>query len=233
MEKRLALTKSLEDYLEVILRIIKKQGSARITDIADSMEVAASSVNEMVAKLKDRNLVVQEKYGPVRLTNNGRDLAEKINCTHEIIYKFLNEYLKVNPQTADKDACLMEHSISTETLLKMIKLLSEENIINKDDYCLSSFYDNQWKGKDSINSATTELKTLDQLSIGDRAEVAKISISGRTKRKLMDMGLSSGAVLLVKGKAPMGDPIEIKIRGYNLTLRESEAEKVKVKVVNK
>ena len=49
----------------------------------------------------------------------------------------------------------------------------------------------------------------------------------------MDMGLSSGAVLVVKGKAPMGDPIEIKIRGYNLTLRESEAEKVKVKVVNK
>ncbi len=232
MEKRLALTKSLEDYLEVILRIIKKQGSARITDIADSMEVAASSVNEMVAKLKDKNLVVQEKYGPVRLTNNGRDLAEKINCTHEIIYMFLNGYLKVNPQTADKDACLMEHSISTETLLKMIKLLSEENIINEDDYCLSSFYDNQWRGKDNKNSVT-ELKTLDQLSIGERAEVVKISISGRTKRKLMDMGLSSGAVLVVKGKAPMGDPIEIKIRGYNLTLRESEAEKVKVKVVNK
>ncbi len=233
MEKRLVLTKSLEDYLEVILRIIKKQGTARITDIADSMEVAASSVNEMVAKLKDKNLVVQEKYGPVRLTNNGRDLAEKINCTHEIIYKFLHEYLKVNAQTADEDACLMEHSISKETLLKIIKLLSEENIIIEDDNCLSSFYNNQWRVKDSMNTLTTELKTLDQLSIGESAEVEKISISGRTKRKLMDMGLSSGAVLVVKGKAPMGDPIEIKIRGYNLTLRESEAEKVKVKVVNK
>ena len=70
---------------------------------------------------------------------------------------------------------------------------------------------------------------LNSLSIGSKAEVNKISAKGKLKRKLMDMGLSKGAKITVKGKAPMGDPIEVKVRGYNLTLRKEEAKKIEVK----
>ncbi|MFW6295120.1 MAG: DtxR family transcriptional regulator [Halanaerobium sp.] len=227
MEKTFELSKSLEDYLEVIFRIIKSEGTARITDIAAAMDVAASSVNEMVAKLKKKELVRQQKYGPVQLTAKGRELAEKIDCTHEIIFKFLYELLEVDKETANHDACLIEHSISDQTLIKLINFLTENNIIDENNNCFLDYYKLKLGGQAKMDTNTISF-TLDQLKSGDIAEVFKITGSGRIRRKLMDMGLNRGARLEIKGKAPMGDPIEVKVRDYNLTLRKEEAEKVKV-----
>lgn len=70
--------------------------------------------------------------------------------------------------------------------------------------------------------------SLDQLIIGDRARVIGIHGQGAVKRRLMDMGLTKGVELLVRKMAPLGDPIEINLRGYELTLRKSEAELVLV-----
>lgn len=232
MDKSASLSKSLEDYLEVIFRLVKTRGSARITDIAAAMNVAASSVNEMVAKLKKKELVHQQKYGPVKLTTRGRRLAEKIDCTHEIIFKFLHELLEVDKKTADNDACLLEHSISDETLLKLINFLAKNDIIEADSNCYIDYYNLNLGGQEKMKTDTVSL-SLDQLSRGDIAEVIKIEGSAKIKRKLMDMGLNRGAGVEIKGKAPMGDPIEVRVRGYNLSLRKEEAEKVKVKVVKK
>jgi len=232
MEKSLRLSRSLEDYLEVIFKLIKKNGAARITEIAEAMDVAASSVNEMVAKLKKRDLVEQQKYGPVRLTPKGKSLAAKIDCTHEIIFEFLHKGLGVDKLTADQDACLMEHSISEKTLLKIIDFLSRENIISENENCLLEYYEKSSIFLDA-ESDQEKIITLANLSAGERAEIKRIEGKSRIKRRLMDMGLNTGAELVVKGKAPMGDPIEIKVRNYNLTLRRDEAEKVKVKVVKK
>lgn len=70
--------------------------------------------------------------------------------------------------------------------------------------------------------------SLDQLAIGDRAQVVGIHGKGAIKRRLMDMGLTKGVGILVRKMAPLGDPIEIHVRGYELTLRKSEAELVLV-----
>ena len=75
----------------------------------------------------------------------------------------------------------------------------------------------------------TKILKLNNLSIGLAAKIHKISATGKLKRKLLDMGLSKGAKIIVKGKAPMGDPLEVKVRGYNLTLRKEEAKKIEVK----
>ena len=72
---------------------------------------------------------------------------------------------------------------------------------------------------------------LDDIEVGSKAEVVKIQSKGRLKRKLMDMGLNRGAQIEVKGKAPMGDPIEVKVRGYSLSLRQDEAAEILVKEV--
>lgn len=69
--------------------------------------------------------------------------------------------------------------------------------------------------------------SLDKVSIGSRVKVKDILGSG-IKRRLMDMGLVPGLEISVEGKAPMGDPIEILVRGYRLTLRKSEAESILV-----
>ena len=65
--------------------------------------------------------------------------------------------------------------------------------------------------------------TLDKFEIGDFGVVTKVNGEGRIRRRLFDMGVTPGAEVYLKKKAPLGDPIEITIRGYELTLRKDEA----------
>ncbi|GAA0115377.1 MULTISPECIES: FeoA family protein [Clostridium] len=67
------------------------------------------------------------------------------------------------------------------------------------------------------------MNTLDQLSIGEKIKVKSIEKDSAVKRKLLDMGITPGVELKVTGKAPFGDPLEILVRGYKLTLRKDEA----------
>ncbi len=71
-------------------------------------------------------------------------------------------------------------------------------------------------------------RTLKQLKPGERGVIKKISGEGAVKRRLMDMGVTKGADILVRKVAPLGDPIEVNIRGYELTFRKSEAENIVV-----
>ncbi len=66
-------------------------------------------------------------------------------------------------------------------------------------------------------------KTLDLFSIGESGTVKKVSGESRIKRRLFDMGITPGIEIYLRKKAPLGDPIEILLRGYELTLRKSEA----------
>lgn len=72
-------------------------------------------------------------------------------------------------------------------------------------------------------------KSLKELKPGDRAVITKISGVGAVKRRLMDMGVTRGAEVLVRKVAPLGDPIEVNIRGYELTFRKAEAENILIK----
>ena len=67
------------------------------------------------------------------------------------------------------------------------------------------------------------LKTLDQFKIGETGLIKKVEGEGRLRRRLFDMGVTPGATVYLRKKAPLGDPLEVTIRGYELTLRKSEA----------
>ena len=66
-------------------------------------------------------------------------------------------------------------------------------------------------------------KLLSELSIGEGGKIAEVTGEGAIRRRLFDMGITPGAVVKMRKKAPLGDPIEINIRGYELTLRKAEA----------
>ncbi|MBO4551723.1 MAG: ferrous iron transport protein A [Candidatus Methanomethylophilaceae archaeon] len=72
------------------------------------------------------------------------------------------------------------------------------------------------------------MRTLKDVRIGETVKVSKISGEGPLRRHLMDMGITKGCEIYVRKVAPLGDPVEITIRGYELSLRKSEAEKVEV-----
>ncbi len=74
-------------------------------------------------------------------------------------------------------------------------------------------------------------KTLNMLSIGAIGIIKKVSAEGKIKRRLFDMGITPGAEVYMRKKAPLGDPIEITVRGYELTLRKTEAECVLLEVI--
>ncbi len=73
-------------------------------------------------------------------------------------------------------------------------------------------------------------KTLDNFSVGEKGIVKMVAGEGKIKRRLFDMGITPGAEVFLRKKAPLGDPIEITLRGYELTLRKSEAACVNVEV---
>ncbi len=73
------------------------------------------------------------------------------------------------------------------------------------------------------------MKLLSELSIGEKGVVTAVKGEGAVRRRLFDMGITPGAEVYLRKKAPLGDPIEIAIRGYELTLRKSEALHVEVK----
>ena len=73
-------------------------------------------------------------------------------------------------------------------------------------------------------------KTLDLFTIGESGIVKSVIAEGKIKRRLFDMGITPGADIYMRKKAPLGDPIEITVRGYELTLRKTEALCVKMEV---
>ena len=73
------------------------------------------------------------------------------------------------------------------------------------------------------------MKLLSQLSIGESVTVIAVNGEGAIRRRLFDMGITPGVDVYLRKKAPLGDPIEISLRGYELTLRKAEASLVEVK----
>ena len=67
------------------------------------------------------------------------------------------------------------------------------------------------------------LKKLDEFKVGETGLIKKVEGEGRLRRRLFDMGVTPGAKVYLRKKAPLGDPLEVTIRGYELTLRKSEA----------
>lgn len=72
------------------------------------------------------------------------------------------------------------------------------------------------------------MKTLKDVPIGETVRVVKINGEGAIKRRIMDMGITKGVEIFVRKVAPLGDPIELNLRGYELTIRKADAEKIDV-----
>ena len=75
------------------------------------------------------------------------------------------------------------------------------------------------------------MKTLRDAKIGETVKVQKLTGTGAIKRRLMDMGITKGVEIYLRKVAPLGDPLEVTLRGYELSLRKSEAENVLVEEV--
>ena len=74
------------------------------------------------------------------------------------------------------------------------------------------------------------IKSLSELKPKEKGKIAKVSAGGRVRQRLLDMGLVSGSEVEIERVAPLGDPVEVRIKGYHLSLRREEAVNIKVEV---
>ena len=114
MPKRQKIYASGEDYLEAVLILQKKKGTVRSVDVARYLEVSKPSVCHAVATLRDGGFLTMDEDYSLHLTDVGRDVAEQTYEKHRFFTERLIE-AGVNPDTAERDACRIEHVISDES----------------------------------------------------------------------------------------------------------------------
>ena len=120
-----AMTQSLEDYLEAVYMLISEDRPAQVRDVAKMLAVKMPSVVKAIHELKKLGLVTQKPYAAIELTVKGARVAKHVLNRHTLLRSFLMK-LGVSRRNADKDACLMEHILSAETIDR-IRSYTEEN----------------------------------------------------------------------------------------------------------
>ena len=117
------LSPAMEDYLEAILRLSDEARVARVRDIAKLVGVTRSTVSGALRSLADAGLVNHRPYEIATLTGKGREVAQRVNRRHGLLARFLKEILNVPHETADADACRLEHGLSRETVDRLVAFM--------------------------------------------------------------------------------------------------------------
>lgn len=108
------IQKSSEDYLETMLMLKEDRGYIKSIDIARHLDVTKPSVSYATKRLRENGYVTMDDDGLIHLTDSGMAIAAKIYDRHKMLARFL-KLLGVNDETADNDACRIEHDISQTT----------------------------------------------------------------------------------------------------------------------
>ncbi len=125
--KQFKLTSSMEDYLETIAILKEENSVVRVRDISLLMNVKNPSVTGALKGLVAKGLIVHERYGYVDLTGEGQKIAARIKERHDTLIEFFTEMLGVGKEIAERDACKIEHAISTVTFSKLVKFIKKHN----------------------------------------------------------------------------------------------------------
>ncbi len=115
-----------ENYLETILMLKEKRGIVRSIDIARALNFSKPSVSRAVGILREDGYITVETGGEIELTEKGQKKAAGIYERHQLLTEFLQKVSGVNPQTAEEDACKMEHIISDDTFQGIKRFMNRQ-----------------------------------------------------------------------------------------------------------
>ncbi len=229
----ITLTESLEDYLLDIFMISTQQGVVRLKDLAKKRRVRLPSAVSAVKSLVKKGLVTHESYGYIELTDFGIEEAKRLYERHKTIYKFLHFILGLDEELSEKEAHKMEHDLNKKTIDLLLKFTDfvEKAPGGDTPRWLEHFryYVETGKFPECIKEGGERMKekTLNELSVGMKAKILRIKNTAEgLKRRLLDMGVIPGTMIKVEKVAPLGDPIEVSVKNYRLSLRRDEASQI-------
>lgn len=244
------LSASLEDYLEAIFNIISDKGGVRAKDIAKYLGVKAGSVTTALQALAKSKCINYQPYEVITLTSKGLEEAKEIIRKHEVLRDFFIEILGADSQVSEKAACEMEHFIPERLVKRLISFTEfiqtcprcgSEMIKKFQEYyekktpfdlghcreCLNRGIANLEKEKDKMSGSAIQTSLAD-IPNGNKCIVKKIKKKASVTKRLVEMGINRGSMIEIERVAPLGDPIEVKVKGYHLSIRREEAENIEV-----
>lgn len=122
MEK---LTASLEDYLEIICNFENSKKQIKAVDISKELHISRASVTEALKKLADKGLVNYGRYETISLTNEGKNIAQRVVSKHAVLQQFFEQVLDLSSEEASYNACKIEHIITDNAFAKISKLVTK------------------------------------------------------------------------------------------------------------
>jgi DtxR family Mn-dependent transcriptional regulator len=246
------LTASLEDYLEAIFHIIAEKHAVKPRDIARRLKVSYASVTGALRSLSEKKLINYSPYDLITLTEEGEVAAKDVVRRHEILHDFFVEVLTVPEADADDAACRMEHSIPKDIVERFVRFVEfvatcprggqkwikgfgyqcdHTNTLENCEKCITSCLDEVKSRAKEGGVKAMALSRLKDLKPGQRCKVVKVRGRSEAGRRIVEMGVTPGSVVEVERIAPLGDPIDVKVKGYHLSLRKAEAEGIDVEVI--
>lgn len=224
-----ALSESLEDYLEVIFRLQQNRKTIRVRDIARAKAVKTPSVVSALQRLHREGLINYRQREYVELTESGRQLGFRLYQRHTFLKKYLTDFLQVNPDTAEKDACAMEHAISVETLERvaaMVEFLAYSKEVGED--FVDGFRD-RWLGylehakkrrsliEETVAAEGDAIRPLPRLGRGEAGFIARLVGDEAKRKQLMQSGVHPGASIRMVARTEDRE-LEVVIAGETIRL---------------
>jgi DtxR family Mn-dependent transcriptional regulator len=242
------LSASMEDYLEAIYHIVTAKQAARAKDIAKRLDVNNSSVTGALRTLSEKGYINYAPYDVITLTPRGHKHAEDVVRRHEALMDFFTKVLCVDKAEASEAACKMEHAVSRTILDRLIRFVEFIEICPRGGESLIQGFNNHCRQEgavtcqDSLARCLEDLKQrqkdiegdqldtvpLNGLNRRQRGKIVKIRGKGGISKKLADLEITPGGIVEVLRTDTDTGAIDIKVRGYRLSLSTEEAAKILV-----
>lgn len=215
----MVITPALENYIRVLYDLQTSEKLPRVKHVAKILKVKVPTVVESLKKLENAGILEHEKYGYIRLTPKGIALAERIHKNNRIVYEFATRFLELSSDEAQDLACKLEH-ISNIRFFTALSVIMD--FLNENPELKKRFYIHIKDHQEVFGL------TLASVEPGKIVRIKKLKGTESFKKRLMSMGIMPGVEVLVERIAPLGDPIEVKVKGYRLSLRREEARNILV-----
>ncbi len=240
------LSSAMEDYLEAIYHLEQERRIARVRDIAKRLDVKMSSVSSALKSLNQRGLIKYDPHQFITLTDRGILKAKEIVRRHEILKRFLVRVLDIDDESAEDNACRLEHHLDPEVTEKLIGFMEFvetcpldqtrwfEGLAEGCDDCLRCLDEARKRvieRAEAQETALAEGMTLAEANVGTQVMVESIKGPVQLKRKLAKDGLEEGVVTEIERVSPETDTYYVNVKGYHVTLEGSAAAKILVKPV--
>lgn len=231
------ITPALEDYLETIFEIISSKGVARVKDIAAIRNVKPGSVSPALKRLSESGYIIYNQGEFVTLTEKGSEIAVKTITRHKLLYRFLVDILHVDIENAERDACLMEHSLSDSSVNKLTSFFEffqtcpeGREFLRKYSNC-PMITGNLTNGEFVCTEhlAGNEIKKLSSLLPGEEGVLTYIQSDNHERERLINLGFIPGIRIFVEKKFAGSETMTVKLDKNITEINVVDAEVLLVK----